>query len=173
MSRWRKIQKELISQAILKQKTGFNPVAIPPATFFTFSLFGLPWIFVPLIIYLLKFEPLLALRVSLIIIANEAICGIIKLFYKKERPVPMPAKNLFQTYLARGFPSVHTARIAVFAIIISNLSKNPAVAAAGALMITAVASSRVYLKKHDWADVAGGLLIGGAIAAAGMFVNFL
>ncbi len=139
---------------------------------FTLSLFGLLPIFVPLIIYLLKFEQSLILRAVLVIFVNEAICGAIKLLYKKERPVPMPAKNLFQLYIARGFPSIHTARVTVFAIITSSLSRNPAIAAAGVLLIIAVASSRVYLKKHGWTDVAGGFLIGGAIASSGMLVNF-
>lgn len=141
---------------------------MPYALFFTFSLFGLPIIFAPLLLYLYAREPSLAVRAGLIVAANEAICGAIKLLYKKERPVQMPAKNLFQLYMARGFPSIHTARITVFAIITSSLSRNPAVAAAGMLLIIAVAYSRVYLKKHDWIDVLGGFVIGAAIAFVGM-----
>ena len=136
--------------------------------FFTFSLLGLPVIFVPLLLYLLWFEPSLALKTSMIVAANELVCGAIKLIYKKERPVPMPAKNLFQLYNAGGFPSIHTARITVFAAITGLLSKNPTIIAAGIFLIAAVASSRVYLKKHDWIDVLGGFAIGALISAAAM-----
>lgn len=139
------------------------------AIFSALSLFGLLPIFVPLIIYLLKFEQSVAVKATSVILANEVICGAIKLLYKKERPVPMPAKNLFQLYMARGFPSVHTARITVFAIIAGMLAKNVAVAAVCAVLVVAVAYSRIYLRKHDWADVLGGFAIGavsGLIGAA-------
>ena len=137
----------------------------PLKPFFTFiTLFGLPFFYAPLIVYLLRVTPSLAIRLTIAIVAIEAICAIIKLVYPKERPVPLPRKTLFQKYESGGFPSIHTARIVAVSIVVSRAYENQAVIFAFALLALCVAYSRIYLKKHDLIDVAGGFVIGTLIS---------
>lgn len=137
------------------------------ALFWTVSLFGTPFFYVPATAYLFKSSPKTAINILLMLAFTELICGAIKYIYPKERPVPMPRNTLFQKYLAGSFPSVHTARISAFSIGILPLFINkPLVLAALALLIISVGYSRIYLKKHYLIDVLGGFGIAAAIGIA-------
>ena len=129
------------------------------------SLFGLPFFYIPVIIYFLETKKSVAIELITIIILAEIVCGAIKYIYPKQRPVPMQRKTFFQVYMAGSFPSAHTARIAALAAAIAMIYPNKIFILIGALSVIVVGYSRIYLKKHYLIDVAAGLLIGAAIAA--------
>src|SRR3989338_8984680 len=83
------------------------------------SLFGLPFFYIPVIIYFLETSKSVAIDLITIIILTEIVCGAIKYVYQKQRPVPMQRKTFFQVYMAGSFPSAHTARIAALAAAIA------------------------------------------------------
>ena|SRR3989339_849312 len=140
--------------------------------FWTISLFGTPFFYVPIAAYLLKVSPKPAISLIFIIVSTEIICGAIKFVYPKERPIPMPRNTLFQKYLAGSFPSVHTARIAAFSIAIVSFYTNKLLVLAALLVIIGVGYSRIYLKKHYLIDVLAGFLIGAVISVLGLNIKF-
>ena len=141
------------------------------AFFSLISLFGLPIIFVPLLVFLIKTNFSLAIRAAAILVLTEIVCASIKFIYRKERPAPvLSAKTLFQIYNARSFPSIHTARITAFSVILAYLYGNKLLGVVSALLIIAVSYSRIHLKKHDAIDVVGGFVIGTIISAVGLLI---
>ena len=129
------------------------------------SLFGLPFFYIPVIVYFLETKKSVAIDLMTIIILTEIVCGAIKYIYPKQRPVPMQRKTFFQVYMAGSFPSAHTARIAALSAAITMIYPNKIFIVIGALLTIGVGYSRIYLKKHYLIDVVAGLLIGAAIAA--------
>lgn len=128
------------------------------------SLFGLPFFYIPVMIYFLETNKSVAFDIILIISLTELVCGAIKYIYPKERPVPMQRKTFVQVYMAGSFPSAHTARIAALAAAIALFYTNKILILIGALLVIGVGYSRIYLKKHYLVDVVAGLLIGVAVA---------
>ena len=128
------------------------------------SLFGMPFFYIPVIIYFLETNKGIATDLIIAIILIEIVCGAIKYIYPKQRPVPMERKTFFQVYMAGSFPSAHTARIAALAAAIAMIYPNKIFILIGALLAIGVGYSRIYLKKHYLIDVAAGLLIGAVIA---------
>ncbi|MDP3765792.1 MAG: phosphatase PAP2 family protein [Nanoarchaeota archaeon] len=134
------------------------------------SLFGTPFFYVPMTAYFLKINPKLGIKLILILVINEFVCGAIKYIYPKDRPVPMPNKTLIQKYFAGSFPSVHTARITAFSVAIVLFTMNKIFILIGLLAIAGVGYSRIYLKKHYLIDVIAGFLIGAIISFAALFL---
>ena len=134
------------------------------------SLFGTPFFYIPVIVYLFEINFNLAINLIFILIFTEIVCGVIKYIYPKDRPVPMPNKTFVQKYFAGSFPSVHTARITAFSITFILFNTNKIFILIGLLLITVVGYSRIYLKKHYFIDVLGGFLIGAIIGFAALFL---
>ena len=132
--------------------------------FWTISLFGTPFFYIPLTAYFLKVNPKLAISLIFILASTEITCGAIKFIYPKERPIPMPRNTLFQKYLAGSFPSVHTARITAFSIAIVSFYTNRLFVLAALLVVIGVGYSRIYLKKHYFIDVIWGFVIAASIS---------
>jgi undecaprenyl-diphosphatase len=85
---------------------------------------------------------------------------LIRTFYFKNRPKKQRYKNYLERIDASSFPSWHAARAIFLASMFSYFFINKY--ATGALILTALAVSysRIYLKKHDWIDILGGLVLG-------------
>ncbi len=128
--------------------------------FLVFTLLGTPFFYVPLAVVLATFNLATAVKLAIILVAAETFCGILKLIYPKERPVPMPRKTFYQKYEAGSFPSVHTARIAAVSVFLSFAYPNAAAIATGFLGTLLVGYSRIYLQKHYIIDVIAGIVIG-------------
>ena len=102
----------------------------------------------------------------------ELACTAIKLICTKARPIAeknesnMPA--LLKMWSSRSFPSLHSARAAALAVIFSQYyPRDSAVWAVCLAFALLISYSRVYLKKHDWADVAAGLAMGTLLGLMG------
>lgn len=93
----------------------------------------------------------------------------IRLFYFKNRPKQEEHANFIEKIAASAFPSLHTARTVFLALLLSRYYNQIYLTAAFALVAALVAYSRIYLQKHDWSDVAGGIVI----AVAGFIISSL
>lgn len=91
----------------------------------------------------------------------ELTAAVIKFIFPKDRPDPQTRKTWFEKYQSGSFPSVHTARITYLTTIVM-LSGFFSQTALGVMLVitTLVAYSRVYLKKHFFMDISGGLILG-------------
>ena len=112
-----------------------------------------------LIILLFLTSPLL---VPLIIgsVLTAAFVILIRLFYFKSRPKKEDYSNFLEKIDASAFPSLHAARIVFMAILFSGHFANLYLTILFTLTAALVSYSRIYLQKHDWVDVAGGVVVG-------------
>lgn len=129
-------------------------------TFSSITSFGAPVFYILVILILLKFEVSFALNLFLAFLFIELLCIVIKLIYRKERPVPQPKKEFFDKIDANSFPSVHSARISLLVTMVSLHYKDMLLFIIGIVIMLGVGYSRVYLKRHDYRDVLYGFLIG-------------
>ncbi len=129
------------------------------------TLAGTPIFYVPAIICLWRISPGSYAKLVASVLLVEVVCGIIKILYATERPVPARKKStLFQKYEASSFPSIHSARIMAVAVILAALYRNWLLAVAALSVAAAVGYSRIYLKRHHAIDVLGGFAIAAAIS---------
>ncbi|MBI4151394.1 phosphatase PAP2 family protein [Candidatus Woesearchaeota archaeon] len=85
---------------------------------------------------------------------------LIRAVYFKDRPHKQTYSNFFEKLDASSFPSLHTARTVALVLIVLNFIQNNLVATVLVGFSFLIIYSRVYLKKHDWEDVAGGIILG-------------
>ncbi len=85
---------------------------------------------------------------------------VVRIFYFKDRPKKQEFENLLERLDAASFPSLHTARTVAMVLILLNYMQNNAVTIFLLCFSALVIYSRVYLQKHDWEDVAGGIILG-------------
>ncbi|MBI2578466.1 MAG: phosphatase PAP2 family protein [Candidatus Aenigmarchaeota archaeon] len=84
----------------------------------------------------------------------------IKIVLFKNRPEKMRHKNIIEKIEASSFPSVHTMRIFFISSVLIPVFNNIATSVILAILSLAVAYSRIYLKRHYYADVIAGAAIG-------------
>lgn len=133
--------------------------------FFSFvTLFGSPIFYGLLIFVLLKIDIYFAIKISLFLAFTEIICVFIKIVYRKERPILQARNNLYNKIDANSFPSVHSARIALLAVMFMLNYKNVLIALLGIVLMFFVGYSRIYLKRHYFVDVLVGYLLGTCVA---------
>ena len=88
----------------------------------------------------------------------ELIWWAIKYFFFKERPNPMSYSNWIEKILAGSFPSLHSAR--TFSLfLLSCVFVNIYVSFLFLIFWFSISYSRVYLKKHYWVDICGGVVL--------------
>ena len=92
------------------------------------------------------------------LLAVDFIGSLIKVFFFKPRPNPMEYKNFIEKVLAWSFPSLHSAR--TFLLVLMALAfTNYYIAWVYFIFWLMIAYSRIYLKKHYWTDIAGGVIL--------------
>ncbi len=128
--------------------------------FSSVTLFGTPEFYILIVLLLIKINPSFAIKLIIALLVTEAVCGIIKFAYPKERPIPRSNKKFFERYDAGSFPSIHTARITTLAVMINSFYNDNLLLFVSIALILCVGYSRVYLKHHYFKDVVGGLAIG-------------
>lgn len=126
--------------------------------------FGHPVFYLTALLILVKFQPMFAVILLLSMAFIELICALIKLVYRKERPNPRQRKGFLENIDANSFPSVHSARVALAAIMIALYYRDFWVSAIGIFIALSVGYSRIYLKSHYLIDVAAGFFIGALTA---------
>jgi len=103
----------------------------------------------------LAVDLILGFLISLIILVP------IRLFYFRDRPQKQTYSNFLERIDASSFPSWHTARIVLLAITAIFYFNNMLVNIISVVLAVLVGYSRIYLKKHDWMDLLGGIILAG------------
>jgi len=93
-------------------------------------------------------------------ILTAGIIILIRIFYFKNRPKKENYTNFIEKIDASSFPSLHTARIVFLAMLFSTHFANQYLTILCTVTAALVSYSRIYLKKHDWWDIAGGVVLG-------------
>ena len=86
---------------------------------------------------------------------------LIRVFYFKNRPRKQDYRNILERLDASSFPSLHTARVVFLAFMAYSVFHNQYVTMVAVLLAALVSYSRIYLQKHDWWDLLGGVVLGG------------
>lgn len=92
------------------------------------------------------------------------IIALIRLVWFKERPIAEKHRTLLERIDASSFPSLHSARIALLAVVLAGFAppgfRGMIWKIALLVLIAAVGYGRVRLKRHHWTDVIGGWILG-------------
>ena len=85
---------------------------------------------------------------------------IIRLLYFRPRPKKQGYHNIVERIDASSFPSLHTARMVFLAGVGIQSFRNTITTISLIVFALSVLYSRIHLKKHDWIDVLGGIVVG-------------
>lgn len=107
-----------------------------------------------------------ALAIFAAYIASVVPAALFRIVYFKPRPEAREFTTFFGKLWASAFPSLHTMRAFMYAVIFGSWIGSRAALAAFLLIAALVGWSRVVLKRHDWVDVAAGAAMGMVLGAA-------
>ena len=107
-----------------------------------------------------KFYIKLFFSLIVAIVLLYIIVIIIRYFYHKDRPNKEEYRNVIERIDASSFPSIHSARVSILAVIFTAAFDTIPVLVLFVLMGLAVLFSRYYLKKHFFTDILGGVVLG-------------
>jgi len=101
------------------------------------------------------------LKIIFIVFSSYLISAFVRMFYFKNRPKKEEYVDFLGRIDASSFPSVHTARTVSTALLLNSLYSEllPLIVIVGVIVLY----SRIYLKKHDWVDLLGGVILGGLV----------
>ena len=108
----------------------------------------------------------LFISLALTFVLIMAVSLTIKMFFFKERPDKKRYKNIIEKLDASSFPSIHSAKITALATILSYYVGGIWVTALLGVTALLVSYSRIYLNRHYFSDVIGGIVLGGIVAVA-------
>ncbi len=94
-------------------------------------------------------------------VISLAIVVPIRLLYFKNRPQKQAYSNFLERIDAASFPSWHTARAVFMALTGIFYFNNLFLTVISSILALLVCYSRIYLQKHDWMDVLGGVTLAG------------
>ncbi len=106
----------------------------------------------------------------ILLAVNEVLCSLIKLLYHRPRPDGQSFEGAVVKIDAGSFPSIHSSRIMVTYLSLIYHFDSMVLKIILTLMILAVGTSRVMLKRHYWSDVIAGFIIGVAIYFLGTYL---
>ena len=106
-----------------------------------------------------KYDYFIMLFAGVILI--YVVTFLIRLFYFKNRPKKMKYRGFIEKIDASSFPSVHAARITLlFVFFVKFFFKDLILISLSFMILVMVLSSRIYLKKHYFSDLLGGIFLG-------------
>ena len=117
-------------------------------------------LFFLLIFFLFSFNKIeLGLKIFYGLVLALVISSIIRLIYFKDRPQKRSFNNFFSRIYASSFPSLHTTLTFFLAFMLISIYDQIYFRIFIIILATLVSYSRIYLKKHDWKDVLGGIVL--------------
>jgi len=125
-------------------------------------------VFVPFV-FLGPSKPYWVLLIALAI--NETLGSLIKYLFHKPRPTGQKYSNALEKIDAGSFPSLHSSRIAVVYLTLFWHAELLVFNVLFLLVIVIVGCSRVFLRKHYWSDVAGGMFFGVLVFLASVYLG--
>jgi len=114
---------------------------------------------------------LLSYQLVVEILLAFAIVVLIRSIYFRQRPDKTTYKSWLGKMDASSFPSMHAIRVFGLATIISINFPKPAIIALSLLIASAVAVSRVIMKRHHISDVLVGSILGVLIGFASVWLT--
>jgi len=124
------------------------------------GLAGMPLIGIVFLLFLILGKYSSAKQLFVGIFIAVLLTVIIRTIYFKLRPNKQKAKNFLQRLDVSSFPSLHSMRAAVVAVIVGNIFQNNLVCVLLSLGVISVGTARVLLKKHHLSDVIAGIISG-------------
>ncbi len=112
-----------------------------------------------------------AIQLALGIFIGHLITYLIRLIYRKERPIPQKYESLVEKIDTSSFPSLHSVRAIIFFIISVMNSQSLTAYFIFSIYALGILWSRHYLQRHDWIDIFGGALIGLFIGLLTMLIT--
>lgn len=94
------------------------------------------------------------------IVLLYAVISPLRLLFFRIRPDHSAYAGLFTKIDAGSFPSMHSARSTLLAIVLGTVFNSALAWALLALAVVAVISTRVMLKRHYVTDILGGIVVG-------------
>jgi len=117
--------------------------------------------FILLIIFSLILRQIeLAIKLSFGFLFSFIIVALIRTCYFKDRPKKKDYTNFIERIDASSFPSLHTGRAVFLAGIFMGFFKQNYFSTFLVIIAILIAYSRIHLKKHDWWDILGGVVLG-------------
>jgi undecaprenyl-diphosphatase len=92
-----------------------------------------------------------------------AVVSLLRLLFFRTRPDRQKYGGFFTKIDAGSFPSMHTTRAVVLAILLAQFFAAPLISGLLVLGVLAVAVTRVLLHRHYATDVIGGIVLGAII----------
>jgi membrane-associated phospholipid phosphatase len=105
-----------------------------------------------------KAEVFVQLAIGIVLL--YAVIAPLRLLFFRVRPDRSAYAGLFTKIDAGSFPSMHSARSTLLAIVLGTVFNSALAWALLALAVVAVLSTRVMLKRHYVTDILGGVVIG-------------
>jgi len=91
---------------------------------------------------------------------SYSVIIILRLLFFKRRPDKQQYRNKLQKIDAGSFPSLHALRASLLALILTSWLQHPGMNIIIWIAAFSVLPSRVYRKRHYWADVIVGFVLG-------------
>jgi len=123
-----------------------------------------------IIIFTYFLDVQLALKLFIGMLAATIISMIIKVLFFRPRPKKQKINTIIDRLDASSFPSVHSARITILMFLLIAYSGNLILRIFLAVIGLLVAYSRIYLKRHYYIDVIGGIILGVLISMAAYYL---
>jgi len=123
-----------------------------------------------IIIFTYFLDAQLALKLFIGMLAATIISMIIKVLFFRPRPKKQKINTIIDRLDASSFPSVHSARITILMFLLIAYSGNLILRIFLAVIGLLVAYSRIYLKRHYYIDVIGGIILGVLISMAAYYL---
>jgi membrane-associated phospholipid phosphatase len=112
-----------------------------------------------LILFMYFFNTILAIKIFIGVAIVTTISIIVKMLFFCERPKKQPVDTWVHRLDASSFPSIHSARITVLIFWLVIYSSSIVLTFLLFSIGIIVAYSRMYLKKHYFRDVVGGIML--------------
>lgn len=118
--------------------------------------------FVTLLFLLLGKIDVFVMLVIGVILAYALVAPVRLLFFRK-RPDKQKYKGWISKIDAGAFPSMHSARATVFAVVLWQVFSEPLIRGLLVLGVLSVVVTRVLLKRHYVSDIIGGVIFGAIV----------
>lgn len=120
---------------------------------------GAPFYFLITALFYLFNQTTVAIDLLIGFFFSLLVVIIIRTFYFKDRPQKHEHVTYIQKLDASSFPSWHTTRIVFMAILFIQFFNNTLLTVLFTITALVTTYSRIYLKKHDWTDLLGGIAL--------------
>ena len=129
----------------------------------TTALGGLAVYGVVALLFLLLGNVPLFVTLAVGLVLCYAIISPMRIVFFRVRPDRQKFKGVFTKIDAGSFPSMHSTRATVLAIVLAQFFTQPAIRVLLVLGVLSVLVTRVLLKRHYASDVIGGIVVGAVV----------